>query len=212
MNITEEDILKVFQDSDDEEISFNGVGEEKDQSLFDKIEPTDFLQISMVKHEINEKPEGSTGDSRSRSNHKSDKKFQKTFQNRCRQFICEICGKGFHKLPTLRAHKNLHWLESYVERQDQKIEIPTRDNFSRSKTKPSPSSSFEDGKTNTEIMMKEVDKYLLKTYTCLECEKQIQYLERSGAIVKTLKLNPVNKPFSCKFCGKKFLQIRQMDY
>ena len=164
MNITEEDILKVFQDSDEEEISCNGVGEEKDLCLFDEIDPTDFLQISMV---IHEKPEGSKGDSRSRSNHKTDKKYQKTFQNRCRRFICEHCGEGFYRLPTLRAHKNnLHWLESYTERQDQKIAMPMpiRDNFSRSETKSSPSPSF------------------------------------------------VNKPFSCKFCGKKFLQLRQMDF
>ena len=248
MTLTEEDILKVFQDSDEEEVScldenkdlkfwnqncpLNNEGVASDflpikvkqekseksegsreinrsssnlkaprnfQGVPNQIEPLDFLQI-IIKQEKDEKPEGSRETIRSSSNLKTDKKSLKTFQNRRKKFICEKCGRGFYRSAMLRAHENLHKLDSYIERQDQKPR----------KTKPS--STITESKA--ENMMREVDKHFLKTYICLDCEKRKMYLERSSVIATELKkLSPsINKAIYCLFCGKKFLQIRQMNF
>ena len=241
MTLTEEDILKVFQDSDEEEVScldenkdlkfwnqncpLNNEGVASDflpikvkqekseksegsreinrsssnlkaprnfQGVPNQIEPLDFLQI-IIKQENDEKPEGSRETIGSSSNLKTDKKSLKTYQNRGKKFICEKCGRCFYRSAMLRAHENLHKLDSYIERQDQKPR----------KTKPSSN------------IMREVDKHFLKTYICLDCEKRKMYLERSSvtATDQNKKLSPgINKAICCQFCGKKFLQIRQMDF
>ena len=226
MTLTEEDILKVFQDSDEEEVScldenkdlkfknqncpldnegvapnflpsfsstFNLKAPRNFEGVRNQIEPLDVLQI-IIKQGKDEKPEANG----SSSNVKTHKKFLKTFQERGQKFNCEKCGRGFYRSAMLRAHEKLHKLDSYIERQDQK---PTQTNPSSAITEP-----------KAENLMKEVDTHFFKTYIFLDCEKRKQYLESVTDEKKKLSSGIINKPKCCQFCGKKFLQIRKMDF
>ena len=164
MTLTEEDILKVFEDSDEEEVSC--LDENKDLKFKNQICPLD--NEGVAPNFLPLPPFAST------FNRKAPRNFE--------------------------GVRNQIELDSYIERQDQK---PTKTNPSSAITEP-----------NAENLMKEVDTHFFKTYICLDCEKRKQYLERSSVTDEKKKLSSgiINKPKYCQFCGKKFLQIRKMDF